>query len=163
MGIFDGMPGGLDALLTMFGLAPAGASGMDESGFIPQGGAPMVDETGMVPGLGDSSVPIPLPRPPQASGPIGPSTPPGVGAPQGPMPSGTPQAGGDRLLAALRAIQAPKPPDVVKPSTPAAPTLRPIQSGLGDLMSIMGGPGSGQASPYKLPPTLLAALGGGGR
>lgn len=57
-------------------------------------------------------------------------------APAGGMPGG---GGGNKLLEALKGAAAPRPPDVVKPSTPHLPPLRPIEGGgLVQLMASLG-------------------------
>lgn len=43
--------------------------------------------------------------------------------------SAQPPVDRNNFLAGLRGVQAPKPPDVVKPSTPSVPVQRPIQGG----------------------------------
>lgn len=68
---------------------------------------------------------------------------------------------GDKLVAALRGLQAPKPPDVVKPSTPAAPQARPIQGGdqIIQLLQQLSNPRAGMRP--QVPTTLGGALGTG--
>lgn len=101
---------------------------------------------------------VPLPRPapgmPAVSGPpmdASSITAPGAGsspAAQGP----------DKLLQTLRGVQAPKPPDVVKPSTPALPRPTPIQAGqLFAMLQALGQPNPVQNS---INPTLMQAIGG---
>lgn len=72
----------------------------------------------------------------------------------------TPSSGFDasKLLAGLKGVQAPKPVDVVKPSTPAAPVRTPIQSGeFLALLNALGHPVAPQPRPG------LGALIGTGR
>jgi hypothetical protein len=62
----------------------------------------------------------------------------------------------NRLLAGLRAVQAPARPDVVKPSTPHLPPLRPIQGG--DLVAMLTSLGITPKDLMSVP-TLGASLG----
>lgn len=71
-----------------------------------------------------------------------------------------PQAGGfdaSKLTKALSGVQAPKSPDVVKPSTPAAPQMRAIQSG--ELLALLQSLGAGRAQAAARPVTLGGTLG----
>lgn len=57
----------------------------------------------------------------------------------GQAPGGFLPGGGNKLLEALKGVAAPRPPDVVKPSTPHLPPLRPIEGGgLIQLMASLG-------------------------
>lgn len=172
--------GGAQAAPAMGAGGMAGDLGM---GAIPGGGMPTpggFDNTGVgapmgPPGLPPSATPVvsPIPQPapptpPPATETLGASLEPG--APNGsPMDlrslnqkrmggTQTPPAGpqADKIVQALRGIQPPKPPDVVKPSTPPPPQLKQIQSG--DLIALIQSL-SNPRQPMQRPTTLGGALG----
>jgi hypothetical protein len=150
---------------------------MDWLAWLQQGGhmaPPGADAFGT--GLGTAYDGTPLPPPDMGYGPqapdmgYGPPTPPSLGAslePQVAGATGAAQAAapataaaaaakGNPILDSLRGVTAPKPPDVVKPSTPAAPQLRPIQAGqLFQLLNELGNPRLAATRPT----TLGGALG----
>lgn len=71
---------------------------------------------------------------------------------------GAPAGGGfnsNNFLAGLRGVQAPKPPDVVKPTTPAAPQTKPIAGGeLFALLNALSAPRTQTQMPVRLGQTL---------
>lgn len=72
-------------------------------------------------------------------------------------PTTAPNGGGtaDRLLAALKGVQAPPQPQIQRIGTPALPRVNPVKTGeLQQLMLALGGGNDG----LKLPSTLGAAL-----
>lgn len=106
-------------------------------------------------------VPLPVPRPqPAKMEQFGPPIPPELGKSLEPQAT-TGQAAaqgqpGDKLLAALRGVQAPAKPDVVKPTSPAAPALKTVQGG--DFLAMLQAL-SNPRRPMASPPTLGGALG----
>ena len=80
------------------------------------------------------------------------------------MPTGTPQApsGGTAqtqgLLGALRGVQAPKPPEAQKVSTPHPPQQRPIQGG--ELINMLAAMGIGPRDVWTPPRIKVPGLGG---
>lgn len=91
-----------------------------------------------------SGVPMPRPRP--------------AGAPTGAAPAAQ---GGDALLKSLQGVKAPAAPTPQKVGTPNLPAVRPIQGGgFAELLASLSAGPQAAAGGMKLPPTLLAALGG---
>jgi hypothetical protein len=170
--------GGAQAAPAMGAGGMAGDLGM---GAIPGGGGITpggFDNTGVgapggPPGLPPSTTPAPVvapapqPQPPAPVESLGASLEPGApaGSPMdirsvaqkrmGGSQAMAPQA--DKIVQALRGIQPPKPPDVVKPSTPAGPhAVKQIHGG--DLMALIQSL-SNPRQPMQRPPTLGGALG----
>jgi len=123
---------------------------------------------GPVADLGQGPVPIPMPRPSNIPS-LGESLEPsgsGVGKPldirppaqqaQGMAPGGP---AGDKILAALKGVQAPPKPDVVKPSTPAAPMPKATQAG--DFFALLQALSNPRAAAGGPPMTLGGSLGTG--
>lgn len=126
-GTYPPVPGLAPGLPTsMIGGAPSATTGQVG----PAGG---MAESGGLPSLGASL---------QGPGPGG-------------APAGAPAPGANPLLAALRGVQAPPRPDVVKPSTPALPHQGNIQSGnLMALLQSLGYPRGAGPRPTTLGQTV---------
>lgn len=142
---------------------PMGQPGFDNTGV----GAPM-GPPGLPPSTTPVVAPAPIPQPPQPTAPdtLGASLEPGApaGSPMDIRSMNQKRMGGSQLMTpessnklvqALRGIQAPAKPDVVKPTTPAAPQARGSIQG-GDLLQLLQSlsnprqPIVGQARPTTL-------------
>lgn len=129
----------------MIGGAPSQGTGQMD----PMGGA---GESAGLPSLGASLQQSPMNPGMPGGSPAGLPMQAGGGQAIGsPAPSAQPPGpgGGSALLQALRGVQAPPRPDVVKPSTPALPHQQAIQSGgLFQLLQHLGYPvGQGRPAP----------------
>lgn len=176
---------GSSGAMAQGGLSDMGAGGVPPEGF---GTPPMAPEPSMLPpptmpsigvdesGVGSPMGPMGLPSsatptamPPTPAQSLGASLEPGApaGSPMDIRSMAQKRMGGSQamtpgasnaLVAALRGASQPAKPDVVKPSTPAAPQTRAIQGG--DFMALLQSL-SNPRRPLQTPQTLGGALGTG--
>ena len=157
----------MDSFRAALGMSPQSSSPM----MSPTGGVPSPGVTGMGGSLGEALEPQPAPGTPMPM-----ARPPGLGAPGSGAGGGgrpgyfggspetnpnlKPQAGAapqpQDIAKMLQGIKTPQGPDVVKPSTPAAPQMK--APGASELLQLLSALGMGAGRSTRMPTTLGQAL-----